>query len=103
MMRNQAVGIAAGGAVILLLAVLVYHNFSGQGMMSDEQAAPMAAAVPAEKPVPDNIDDIALEIENETALDTSALDEEATAESAELQGDDQTLNALSESYDTNSF
>lgn len=103
MMRSQAVGIAAGGAVILLLAVLVYQNFSGQGMMSEEQAVPVVAEAPAEKPVPDNIDDIALEIESETALDTSALDEEVTAENAELEGDSQTLNELSESYDTNSF
>lgn len=103
MSQKQLAGLIAGGAIVILLGILVYQNFRSSDMIGENLGSDPMMAMPEEKPVPENVDDIALEIESETALDTAALNEELAAENAEIESDTQSFNNLSESYDPNSF
>lgn len=53
------------------------------------------------KPIPTTPGSVTDEIESETAIDDAAIDAEINAEVSDVQGDSESLNNLSQSYDEN--
>lgn len=111
MTQKQIVGILVAVAVVGLLFFGVYSQYVHENgpMMHEDTASgqmmekKMSAEnnTNAEAQVPDTVDGVTADIEAESELDTSALDEEESASLQEMDEDSDSVNNLGTSYDEN--
>lgn len=110
MTQKLVIGLAAGVLVLGLVFAFVYRQFAESISLPREgalqlQGQPTAVvSVPEKKAaLPATIDGISQSIQDETAMDLSALDDEANGEIMEIQADSDSVTNLSTSYDENSL
>lgn len=98
------VGVAVAAAVFFF----VYQQYTekdtkGSAMTSQKKMSADNKEKVMVTPVPDTIDGVTADIEAESALDLSALDEEETASLEGVDEDSDSINNLGTSYDENSL
>ncbi len=106
MTQRQIVGSIVGALVLIAVFAFVYRQFTAVSVPAGitEQAKVTAPAPSIQKTEePKTIDDISKNIQDETNLDLSALDDEATGEISDIQSDSDSVNNLGTSYDENSL
>jgi hypothetical protein len=108
MTHKQRIGLAVGVLVLGFVFAFVYRQFAEPMPLPREDALqmPPAATVSEQKKeaaLPATIDDISQSIQNETAMDLSALDAEEKGEVSEIQADSDSITNLGTSYDENNL
>ncbi len=112
MTNKQILATVVGVGVIIIFSAFVYRQFLTQSQTAFQQQQNKNAMQPVSEgmpqpapmvPLPDTIDGITADIESETTLDLSAMDEESAGEESVLNEDSQSVNNLGTSYDENNF
>lgn len=108
MTQKQVLGAVACVAVAVAVFFFVYQQYTGQdakgpAMTSQKKMNAGSKDKATVAPVPDTIDGVTADIEAESALDLSALDEEEAASLEEADEDSDSINNLGTSYDENSL
>lgn len=106
MTKKQILAVVGGIGVVIVVCAFVYQQFNFSP--SEQQANPIIrseeqSAKQVMVPVPDTIDSISTDIESETTLDMSALDEEVTSETNGINEDSASVNNFETSYDENNL
>lgn len=107
MTQKQVLGMVVGGALVVLVSVFVYRQYTQNGSVYGNQTPDTVEPTMNRKdtmvPVPEKLDDITAMITEESADDFSALDEEAAGAAEEIDADSDSVNNFGTSYDENSF
>lgn len=103
MTQKQILGVVVGVALVIVVSVFVYRQYTGD-MGNNSNSATMPKKMTEKKaPVPETVDGVVDSIVEETTLDTTALDDETAASLQELDADNESVNNLGTSYDENSL
>ena len=109
MTQKQMVAAILGVGIMVLALVVVARTIGEKTAMNGSinntnVAIEKMASTDTEKAVvPNTVESIAADIESETALDVSALDDEESSETASVDEDSDSVNNLGTSYDENNL
>lgn len=108
MAQKQIIGLLLGLLGLGLAAAFAYWQFAAPvprgGTLSMEGQSKADVSKQEPRPAePETIDAMSLSIQEETAADLSALDDEANGEILEMEADSDSVTDLGTSYDENSF
>lgn len=107
MTQKQIIGLIVGVLGLGLIFAFVYQQFTAPapraGTLQTGEQPKATDTVREKKALPETIDDISASIQEETAADLSALDDEANGEILEIEADSDSITNLGTSYDENSL
>lgn len=103
MTQKQILGVVVGVALVIVVSVFVYRQYTGDMGNNSNSATTQKKMTEKKAPVPETVDGVVDSIVDETTLDTTALDDETTASLEELDADNESVNNLGTSYDENSL
>lgn len=106
MTQKQIFGLVVSVAVAALGFAFVYRQHAAPSALRNASEKKMDVATKEKDvvaPVPDTIDGVTADIESESALDLSALDDEEAGSMSEIDADSDSVNNLGTSYDENNL